>query len=199
MKFWDSSALIPLIVPEPETRALGALLRADPSVAAWWGTRLECAAALARLERERRITGPNMAQARSRLDAARRSMGRDRPQSAGARPGRAARCASMRCAPLMRTSSPQRSWPADTVPPPWSSSPLISASPMPPGAKASACFQPDATRAGSVARERQAWCCLGSWRQGEETGGDGIHLLATQPRPARKWKRTIGRSTEAHE
>ncbi len=68
MKFWDSSALIPLIVPEPETRALGALLRADPSVAAWWGSRAECAAALARLERERRITGPNMAQARSRLD-----------------------------------------------------------------------------------------------------------------------------------
>jgi uncharacterized protein len=68
MKFWDSSALIPLIVPEPETRALGALLRADPAIAAWWGSRLECAAALARLERERRITGPNMAQARSRLD-----------------------------------------------------------------------------------------------------------------------------------
>ena len=68
MKFWDSSALIPLIVPEPETRALGGLLRADPAVAAWWGSRLECAAALARLERERRVTGPNMAQARSRLD-----------------------------------------------------------------------------------------------------------------------------------
>ncbi len=68
MKFWDSSALIPLIVPEPETRALGALLRADHSVAAWWGSRLECAAALARLERERRITGPSMAQARARLD-----------------------------------------------------------------------------------------------------------------------------------
>lgn len=68
MKFWDSSAVIPLIVPEPETRALGTLLRADASVAAWWGTRVECAAALARLEREGRITGPNMAQARSRLD-----------------------------------------------------------------------------------------------------------------------------------
>ena len=52
MKFWDSSALIPLIVPEPETRPLGALLRTDPAMAAWWGSRLECAAALARLERE---------------------------------------------------------------------------------------------------------------------------------------------------
>lgn len=68
MRFWDSSALIPLVVPEPETRALGALLRADPVIAAWWGTRLECGAALARLERERRVTGPNMAQARSRLE-----------------------------------------------------------------------------------------------------------------------------------
>ena len=68
MKFWDSSALIPLIVPEPESRALGGLLRADPSIAVWWGSRTECAAALARLERERRVTGPNMAQARARLD-----------------------------------------------------------------------------------------------------------------------------------
>lgn len=68
MKFWDSSALIPLLVPEPESRALGTLLRSDPSIAAWWGSRLECAAALARLERERRVTGPNVAQARSRLD-----------------------------------------------------------------------------------------------------------------------------------
>ena len=68
MKFWDSSALIPLLVPEPETRPLSALLRTDSAIAAWWGSRLECAAALARLERERRITGPNMAQARSRLD-----------------------------------------------------------------------------------------------------------------------------------
>lgn len=68
MKFWDSSALIPLLVPEPETRALAALLKADPVVAAWWGSRLECVAALARLERDRRITGPHMAQARARLD-----------------------------------------------------------------------------------------------------------------------------------
>ncbi len=68
MRFWDSSALIPLLVPEPETRALGGLLRSDPAVAAWWGTRNECAAALARLERERRITGADMAQARYRLD-----------------------------------------------------------------------------------------------------------------------------------
>lgn len=68
MKFWDSSALIPLLVPEPETRALAALLKADPVVAAWWGSRLECVAALARLERDRRIAGPHMAQARARLD-----------------------------------------------------------------------------------------------------------------------------------
>ena len=68
MKFWDSSALIPLIVPEPETRPLSALLKADPAIAAWWGSRIECAAALARLERERRVTGPQMAQARSRLE-----------------------------------------------------------------------------------------------------------------------------------
>jgi len=68
MKFWDSSALIPLIVPEPETRPLGGLFKADPAIAAWWGSRAECTAALARLERDRRVTGQHMAQARARLD-----------------------------------------------------------------------------------------------------------------------------------
>ena len=62
MKFWDSSALIPLIVPEPETRPLGGLFKADPAIAAWWGSRAECTAALARLERDRRVTGQHMAQ-----------------------------------------------------------------------------------------------------------------------------------------
>ena len=68
MKFWDASALIPLMVPEPETRALMAILKTDPGILAWWGTRVDCVGSLARLERDRRMTGPNLAQARARLE-----------------------------------------------------------------------------------------------------------------------------------
>ncbi|MBI4638271.1 MAG: type II toxin-antitoxin system VapC family toxin [Candidatus Rokubacteria bacterium] len=55
MRFWDSSAVVPLLVAEPATRATQRLYRADPAVIAWWGTELECASALARRQRERRL------------------------------------------------------------------------------------------------------------------------------------------------
>lgn len=71
MKFWDSSALLPLLVPERETRALSGALTADPVVMLWWGTRLECVAALARLEREGRLVGRASALAWARLAALR--------------------------------------------------------------------------------------------------------------------------------
>ncbi|MBI3395043.1 MAG: type II toxin-antitoxin system VapC family toxin [Spirochaetia bacterium] len=50
MKFWDSSAVVPMIVEEPRTSAVLAVLDSDPAV--WWGTRVECLSALARLSRE---------------------------------------------------------------------------------------------------------------------------------------------------
>lgn len=52
MTFWDASAILPLLVQEPETEAMHARLSEDPAVAVWWGTPVECASALARLERE---------------------------------------------------------------------------------------------------------------------------------------------------
>lgn len=67
MRFWDSSAILPLLVPEPETRLLSGLLEADASVMVWWGTRLECASALARLEREGRLPSRESVLAWTRL------------------------------------------------------------------------------------------------------------------------------------
>ncbi len=67
MRFWDSSAVLPLLVPEPETRQLTGLLEADASVMVWWGTRLECASALARLEREGRLPARESVLAWTRL------------------------------------------------------------------------------------------------------------------------------------
>ncbi|MCY3694849.1 MAG: type II toxin-antitoxin system VapC family toxin [Chloroflexi bacterium] len=52
MRYWDSSALVPLLVDEPSSGARRSLLESDPVIVTWWGTPLECEAALARLGRQ---------------------------------------------------------------------------------------------------------------------------------------------------
>lgn len=52
MTFWDASAIVPLLVAEATTASLQAFALRDPDMLAWWGTAVECASALARLERE---------------------------------------------------------------------------------------------------------------------------------------------------
>ncbi len=52
MKFWDASAIVPLLVAEPTTRPLQALAGHDPDMLVWWGSGVECASALSRLERD---------------------------------------------------------------------------------------------------------------------------------------------------
>lgn len=52
MKFWDASAVVPLLVAESSTADLQALLAKDGVMLVWWATPVECASALARLERE---------------------------------------------------------------------------------------------------------------------------------------------------
>lgn len=52
MTFWDASAILPLLVAEAMTARLRALAQRDPDMLAWWGSAVECASALARLERE---------------------------------------------------------------------------------------------------------------------------------------------------
>jgi uncharacterized protein len=52
MKFWDASAIVPLLVAELTHESLMQILREDPVVLVWWGTPTECVSALARRERE---------------------------------------------------------------------------------------------------------------------------------------------------
>lgn len=52
MRFWDGSAIIPLLVDETTTSSAAAYYHAQPEMVAWWGSAVECASALARLERE---------------------------------------------------------------------------------------------------------------------------------------------------
>lgn len=68
MRFWDSSALVPLCVDEPATDATSVLFRDDREVAVWWATPVECASALARLEREGALGPSEAAEAFGRLD-----------------------------------------------------------------------------------------------------------------------------------
>lgn len=52
MRFWDSSAVIPLLFHEAASPALRKLLASDRQMHVWWGTELECVSAIARRERE---------------------------------------------------------------------------------------------------------------------------------------------------
>jgi uncharacterized protein len=63
MRFWDTSALLPLLVDEPPRERLLALLDEDSEVLAWWGTPVEIASALARREREAVLTAEEVATA----------------------------------------------------------------------------------------------------------------------------------------
>jgi len=52
MMLWDASAIIPLCVTEKSSEAMKRLLMADPLLAVWWASPIECCSAFARLQRE---------------------------------------------------------------------------------------------------------------------------------------------------
>jgi hypothetical protein len=68
VKFWDSSAVVPLLVEQGASKAMLSLYRADPSLVVWWGTRVECDSAVARLERSGDLTPAQTNAALRRLD-----------------------------------------------------------------------------------------------------------------------------------
>jgi predicted nucleic acid-binding protein len=52
LRFWDSSAIVPLIVDAPGRAPLLELLESDPVMIVWWGTPVELISAVSRQERE---------------------------------------------------------------------------------------------------------------------------------------------------
>ena len=56
MRFWDSSAIIPLVIEEFQTDKVLKLVRDDEELWVWWGTLLECRTAIARRSREGALT-----------------------------------------------------------------------------------------------------------------------------------------------
>lgn len=52
MRFWDTSAVVPLLVEEDQTPLARALLRADEQMTVWYATEIECVSALSGRLRE---------------------------------------------------------------------------------------------------------------------------------------------------
>jgi len=69
VRFWDSSAVVPLCVSEPHSASGRSLLEGDPRVAVWWATRTECLSALTRRLREGVLTLAGFRSARRVLAA----------------------------------------------------------------------------------------------------------------------------------
>lgn len=65
--FWDSSALVPLLLPEESSEALTRLLADDPEPVIWWATPLECQSALQRRHRENPLPADQLSAAIERL------------------------------------------------------------------------------------------------------------------------------------
>jgi uncharacterized protein len=68
VRFWDSSALVPLLVSEASSTRMRALYREEPSPLVWWGTFVECASALARRHAEGALDAPGITAAMRRLE-----------------------------------------------------------------------------------------------------------------------------------
>lgn len=67
MRFWDASALVPLVLDQPRTARARALLGEDTEVVVWWGSHVECASAIARLHRDGHLNAAQEARARALL------------------------------------------------------------------------------------------------------------------------------------
>jgi predicted nucleic acid-binding protein len=52
MRFWDSSALMPLCLTESSSEDIKRVAKSDGDIVVWWATRVECLSALARRRRE---------------------------------------------------------------------------------------------------------------------------------------------------
>ncbi len=67
MSFWDSSGLVPLCTNEPRSILAGKFWKRFPTIFVWWETSVEISSALARLERENKISLAQRLKAEKRL------------------------------------------------------------------------------------------------------------------------------------
>jgi predicted nucleic acid-binding protein len=68
MRFWDSSALVPLVVSQPSSSMVDQWLSADAAIVVWTFTSVELASAVARLAREGSMDESAAHEAEGRVD-----------------------------------------------------------------------------------------------------------------------------------
>lgn len=71
MRFWDASAVVPLLAPEARSAECARLLRADQVLVVWALTPVEALSALHRKQRDEGGRGADVERARQRLDSLR--------------------------------------------------------------------------------------------------------------------------------
>jgi len=67
VKFWDASAVVPLLLREPARDQLFQILERDPVLLVWWATPVECTSAVSRRERDGSVTAADATAALARL------------------------------------------------------------------------------------------------------------------------------------
>jgi len=61
VRYWDSSAITPLLIAENSSARAREVHAEDPAIVTWWGTFTECVSAFARLNREGHLTTSELA------------------------------------------------------------------------------------------------------------------------------------------
>ena len=67
MNFWDTSAVIALLVDQADSERVERARGRDAAMVVWWGTLLECASALGRLRREKALDAEQARRAHAEL------------------------------------------------------------------------------------------------------------------------------------
>ena len=106
MRFWDSSAILPLIVEERASNYATRFYEANPELVVWWAASVECASALARLERDGAIETRDLTQALQQLQALQSAWNEGQPLDT-VRVAANDCCVCIHCAPQVRCSWPQ--------------------------------------------------------------------------------------------
>ncbi len=68
MTYWDSSAIVRVLCAQQDPEGRPALLLKDGGVTTWWGSKVECAAALHRLRREKAFSEAELIQVLTKLE-----------------------------------------------------------------------------------------------------------------------------------
>ena len=69
MRFWDTSAVVPLVVPQERSREIDRSYGRDPAINVWCLTGVEVWSAACRLRRQGLLDSPGMRLARDRLSS----------------------------------------------------------------------------------------------------------------------------------